>query len=195
MKKLAVIATGAGLLACSEVMAAGMYFEADYMKLDMTWKAPSGLSGSYDASPSAIGIKLGSQINPYFAVEGMIGFGIADDEFLNESGVSATGELNSIVGVNALGTIPVADNFKIYGKLGFAKVDVDLGFNAFGVSQSYSSDDTGALFGAGLMVNFTENSALALEYIQLPDVDVEILGTEFGTIETTSINFGYRASF
>ena len=202
MKKFAVLAMGAGLLVSSEVMAEGMYFEVDYLKLDMAWSTPSAVGdfvgGSIegiDASPPAIGIKIGSQFNKNLALEAMFGFGTSDDDFLSASDVSFTGEFNSVIGVNALGTIPVADNFKIYGKIGFAQVDVDLGFNASGLSQSYSSDDTGILFGAGFVIDVTEKSAFALEYIKLPDVNVDVLGTDFGKIKTTSINFGYKGRF
>jgi hypothetical protein len=85
----------------------------------------------------------------------------------------------------------VRDNFRIYGKIGFAQVDIDLGFSG----QSSSYDDTGVLFGAGLVVDVTKKSALAVEYIQYPDVDVKDSGSNLGTFETTSLNIGYRGSF
>ena len=197
MKKFAALALGTALLACSNVMAEGMYFEVDYMKLDMELKLPASevdFSG-VDASPPAIDLKIGSQFNPYFAVEGMLGLGLTDDDFLSAEGNSFTGELKSIIGVNALGTIPVRDNFKIYGKVGYAQVDVEIGFNSGGFSDTQSYDDTGVLFGAGLVVDVTEKSALAIEYIRLPDVDVEEAGSELGSIKTSSINIGYRGSF
>ena len=196
MKKFAALALGTGLLACSNVMAEGMYFEVDYMKLDMEMKIAfeTEISG-IDASPPAIDLKIGSQFNPYFAVEGMLGLGLTDDDFMRAGGDSFTGELKSVIGVNVLGTVPVADNFKIYGKVGYAQIDVEIGFNSDGFSDTQSYDDTGVLFGAGLVVDVTEKSALAIEYIKLPDVDIEEAGSELGTIKTSSINIGYRGKF
>jgi hypothetical protein len=194
MKKCAILAAGAALLSSNAVMAEGMYFEADYMKLDMEWNVPVG-GFTFDASPPAIALKLGSAFNPYFSLEAMLAFGIGDDDFVSTSDGSLTGELNSIIGVNALGTYPVADNVQLYGKLGFAQVDIEGGIESPDGSASESVDDTGVLFGAGLAINFTRYSALVFEYIQLPDVDLNIAGENGGTIETTSLNLGYRVSF
>ena len=194
MFALATLAT-MGTTANADQLTNKIYMEIDYLRLDMTWNNYAGVGLDFSAKPPALGIKLGAQINDYFAVEGLLGIGIGKDNFVDIGGISLDGELNSLISANVLAVYPATENLKIYGKLGVAKMDLKITANAFGVSDSRSFDDTGALYGAGLAFDFSKNSTLTLEYIVLPDVSISESGEDLGKVETTSINIGYKYSF
>ena len=80
--------------------------------------------------------------------------------------------------------------FQVFGKLGLARVefDVDIDTQNFG-SASESYDDVGLTFGIGGSFNFNETTAIVLEYVVLPDVDIE--GTD---VETDAITVGLLIS-
>ena len=66
--------------------------------------------------------------------------------------------------------------------------DIDIDIENLG-SVSESFDDTGIAFGVGASFNFSETSAIVVEYSKLPDVDFE--GTD---IETDAISIGFQMS-
>ena len=176
------------LLALStNAMAEGQKVGFDYVKL-------SSDVGGEDFDTSAIQIRYSNGVAPNIDVEGVFALGIDDDTvsdsdpFLGD--FSVTAELGHMFGVFARFHSDSYSGFEAFARVGFAMVefDVDVDTQNFGsVSESY--DDTGIAFGFGASFNFSETSAIVVEYSKLPDVDVE--GTD---IETDAISIGFQMS-
>jgi hypothetical protein len=162
-------------LVTGAVQAENTYIAADLMFLDMDLTTNNSTMG---ASPTAAQARVGSLLHKYFAVEGAVALGTTDDNFNDNT----TGELKTLFAINALGRLPLGESAEVFGRIGMAKLDIKVG------NTSY--DDTGALYGIGIGVTFSEYSMLSMEINQLPDVDLPN-----GKVETSSINIGYRLLF
>ena len=147
---------------------------------------------NFDASPSGLSAKLGNRISDNLAVEGVFGIGMGDDNYASVPGASLDGKLKSVLGVNMLGLLPLSGSSEIYGKIGFAKIDVEISGSASGIgSASESYDDTGVSWGFGIKAGINNNSGIVLEYVQYPEVD---LG-DGDNIKTKTVNIGYQTKF
>lgn len=138
MKKVWV----AGLMALATTAASaaeGLYAGATYSTISVTDSSVPGVKVDLDA----LGVLGGYRFNDHVAVEGRLSTGVKDERLGN-----AKFSLDSYVGVNALGTLPLnASGFSLYGTLGYGRVEVSV--SAPGVSASGS--ETSVSYGAGLM--------------------------------------------
>ena len=73
-----------------------------------------------------------------------------------------------------VGTLPIADNFSAYGKLGFFRWDVDVSASGAipGFTAAASASDSGydITFGLGLKYDFTKNVGARLEWQRYNDI-------------------------
>jgi hypothetical protein len=168
------------LFFCINAYAENNYVAADLMFLDMDLTANNTSMG---ASPTAVQARVGSFLLEYLGVEGAVALGASDDNFNDNS----TGELKTLFAINALGRLPLGKSAEAYGRVGMAKIDIKINNDQYNGTH----DDTGLLFGIGIGVTFSEYSTIAMEYDQLPDVDLP----GGGKVETTSINISYRLQF
>jgi hypothetical protein len=175
MKSLKFLITPCLVLFAANAHAENTYIAADLMFLDMNMTNNSTTLG---ANPTAMQARVGSVLHKFFAVEGAVALGANDDTFND----AITGELKTLFSINALGRLPLGQNAEVFGKVGMAKMDIKV--------DNTSYDDTGALYGIGIGVSFSEYSSLSMEYDVLPDVDIPT-----GKVETTSINISYRLLF
>jgi len=152
------------------------YSEIYYMHMDM--EVTSG-STKYDAKPGSIQLRLGTTFAEFIGIEGVFAFGITDDDFTTDN----KGKLNTLFGANAVGTIPLGEKADLFGRVGGAQMDVDVG------KQSY--DDTGIMYSVGFDIRTSRYGAVVMEYQVLPEIDLP----EGGKLETSSINLGYRLRF
>ena len=156
-------------------------------------KANSEIAGE-DFDTSAIQIRYSNGVTPNIDVEGVFALGIDDDTVSDSDpflgNFSVTGELGHMFGVFAKFHSNSNSGFEAFARIGFAMVefDIDIDTQNFG-SDSESYDDTGIAFGVGASFNFSETSAIVVEYSKLPDVDFE--GTD---IETDTISIGFQMS-
>mgnify|MGYP003385102909 CR=1 FL=1 len=101
-------------------------------------------------SPMAYGIFGGSQFNKNFAVE-------AEYTDLGK-GEFAGGEAKSSAwGLSVVGSVPIGNNFSLYGKLGVARANTD-------ASGSASAKHTGATYGLGGNFDVSPSVGLRLSY-------------------------------
>jgi opacity protein-like surface antigen len=156
-------------------------------------KANSEIAGE-DFDTSALQIRFSKGVVPNIDVEGVFAFGI-DDDTVSDSApplgdFSVTGELGHMFGVFAKFHSDSNSGFGAFARVGIALVeyDIDIETENFG-SASDSFDDTGIAFGVGASFNFSETSAIVVEYSKLPDVDFE--GVD---IETDAISIGFQMS-
>ena len=69
-----------------------------------------------------------------------------------------------------VGTLPLADKFSAYGKLGFFRWDVDASATIGGLSASLSENGTDLTYGIGLKYDFAKNIGARLEWQRYKDL-------------------------
>jgi opacity protein-like surface antigen len=116
--------------------------------------------GLSDLNPTAIGFKLGTQINPNFAVEARLGTGLSD------ASIDGTGfdlKIDNFVGVYGKGMIPLSDAVSLYGLVGYTygKLTVE----GFGLSGSDSDSDFS--FGFGGDFSLSQTASIGIEWARL----------------------------
>ncbi|MDC8802360.1 porin family protein [Halomonas pacifica] len=136
----------------------------------MFWELDPDGAGSVDD----IGLRLrgGMQFNDYFAVEGHLGTGGSE----TVQGVEA--ELDDLVGAFAKGILPISQEFRLYGLLGYSEVDIDL-------SPGGSARDDGFSYGAGAEYEVAPNLAVGADYIRYLDKSE-------GDFDAASLGLRYR---
>lgn len=116
---------------------------------------------------TTVRVSLGWQFTPMIGIEaGYASFGTVFES--NDNNFSANQDANAWT-LSVLGTIPVADRFGLYGRVGAARFDNDASGLVQGVPVS-SENETKPFFGAGLKFGLTENVALRAEYQRYKDL-------------------------
>lgn len=185
MKKQLIGLLAASVVSTGAVAQNGGYIGADFsfVSSEIKW---DGFLGSFseDADPTALRVRGGLQVNENFAVEGLIGLGLQDDE-IGDSNVDFG--LDTILGVSAVGIVPLDRTFGLFGKVGFASVEYESD------DLDGSIDETGIMFGFGAKVNFDRRgSGLVIEYTILPDVEDDDTSLE---VESDMISIGAQFAF
>src|SRR5690606_12422933 len=118
-------------------------------------------------------------INSYFAIEGYLGLGI-DDDTIEDSELDVG--LENIIGLDALGVLPLGDVASVYGKVGVVGV-------SYKDEDNDSYRENGLSYGVGAKLNVGGSGAVTLDYTVLPDIDSDEFGFE---IESEIISIGYQ---
>lgn len=180
MKKQ-LLALAAAVAVSPAAMAQDAYFGADFsfVSAELTdWQGETA-----DSDPTALRVRGGVGLSENFAIEGVVGLGLQDDEV---SGTPYDLELDSLFGINAVGILPLDRTLSLFGKIGFANLE-------YKDSDGDTYDDTGVSFGFGAKVNFDRNgSGLVIEYTILPDTENEEYDIE---IESEMISIGAQFAF
>jgi OOP family OmpA-OmpF porin len=124
--------------------------------------APLMLTGA-DSSKASVKIYGGYQLTPNWGIEAQYAdLGNRDFAIRTLAGVQlATGSLKaSQYSIAGTGTLPLASNFSLFGKLGISNNHGKI--SAVGVSDRGSK--TSPLIGVGVVYNFTPKLAVRLEY-------------------------------
>ena len=188
MKKIITIIVIALFAISANAMAEGSKIGVDYVQLN------SEIEG-VDFDTSAVQFRYLYGAGPNFEVEGFIALGLDDDSYSDSDpfllgDFTITAKPKTSFGVFAKLHSDPFSGFQVFGKLGLARVEFDLDIDTQNLgSDSESYDDIGLAFGIGGSFNFNETTAIVLEYVILPDVDVE--GTD---VETEAISLGLQIS-
>ena len=152
----------------------GTKFDASAADLDSSWSS-MGFTASSSVDDTDTGYKLfaGYQFNTNFALEG----GYVDLGKMKFSSTvtaapagyvtgSISGDVKTKNGLylDAVGILPVGNNFSVFGRLGVYSIKAEL--NASGPVGTVSSNDTGSDFhwGIGAGYDFTNNVGARLEW-------------------------------
>jgi OOP family OmpA-OmpF porin len=144
--------------------------------VDACGVVPAGVSCD-DKSTAWRGI-LGYQVNRYFAVEG--GYGHLGT--ISASGPGGSLELKAdAFEASALGSLPLADRFSVYGRLGFHRTTTKLTSTVGLAGDETTTDFT---FGMGAAFDFTKQIRVRAEWQRYSDVggsgigkeDIDVLG-------------------
>ncbi len=199
---IAALLVGSGVVA-SNVMAAdasGWYAGASLgsssIDVDTNEAVAAALAAGFatatataDTSDTAYKLFAGYKVNKNFAVEG----GYTD---LGKTSISmtTTGPVASINAeaavtlweVNAVGILPINENFSVFGKLGYHWDDAKTtGTGIFG-NKDYSGDDF--KLGVGAEYNINKNIGLRLEFERYNKVASSV-GTD---VDVASLGMAYR---
>lgn len=118
---------------------------------------------------TAARVSLGWQFTPMIGLEaGYSSFGTVFESRNNT--FSANQDANAWT-LSLLGTIPIADRFGIYGRVGAARFDNDTSGTGLVQGVPVNNDNrTKPYFGAGLKFGLTDNVALRAEYQRYKDL-------------------------
>lgn len=151
-----------------------------------------GFSGSCDDTSTGKKIFLGYQFNPNFALEG----GYVDLGKFKANGavlgipVSAYAKAKTWQLV-AVGTLPLANNFSVFGKAGFHNWDADAGVTALGLTSTTSDKGIDFTFGLGAGYDITKNLGLRLEWERFRHVGEDDT-TGKSNVDLLSVGLRYR---
>lgn len=158
----------------------GFYLQGGYSYLDIQ---PDGADSGVDTN--AITARAGYQFSPMFSLEADITSGIDDGEFDynvdedefdlddNNDGdfndlIGASGDigLNYLVGAYGRVSLPVTDQLDVFGRAGYAFIDLDATVVTPGGTELGNVEDSedGAALGAGLNYDLTESWELRGDY-------------------------------
>lgn len=151
-----------------------------------------GFSGSCDDTSTGKKIFLGYQFTQNFAVEG----GYVDLGKFKASGtvlgvpVSAYAKAKTWQLV-AVGTLPLANNFSLFGKAGLHNWDADAGVTALGLTSTTSDKGIDLTFGVGAGYEITKNLGLRLEWERFRHVGEDDT-TGKSDVDLLSVGLRYR---
>lgn len=170
---LAVLGLASGIMLAGPAAAQDMGFYAGaafgQAETDGVCDIVAGFAGvSCDEKDTAWKIFGGYQVNRNFSLElGYASFG--------EATVTGPGGVATVEGTAfdlvAVGSLPLADRFSVYGKLGLYRADFEVR-NTLGFSEDAS--ENGLTFGVGLRFDFTRNLAARLEWQRYQEVGEDL---------------------
>lgn len=135
--------------------------------------------GASSASLTSLGVVGGRVMNPHWALEGRLTYGIGDDT-ISIGGTPTQVELGfSMMGL-AKGIVPLGPRFGIYGLAGFSFTD----FRGGGAAVQASTSEVGISYGGGVEIGFLPTASLTLEWLRMLDrssfsLDAATLGLNF----------------
>lgn len=138
----AALLVGAGAFAASAQAQQSFTYPQGYVGGDAMFWSFDPDSGS---SSDDVGLRLrgGAQFNDFFALEGHLGAGGSDLDYL--------------AGAYGKGIIPVAPEVRLYGLAGFTEVELD------------SDRESGFSYGAGAEVDVAPNLSVGADYMRYLD--------------------------
>ena len=150
----------------------GFYAGASFGKSDLK-DACTGLPNC-DDSDTALSIFGGYQFNKHFGAE--IAYTDVGKASASSGANAATLEAKGFEFL-AVGTIPLNQQFSLYGKLGLFMWDADIRTSGPGVTVLTSDDGTDLTIGFGARYSFTKNLAAQLQWqrYELDNFDVDVI--------------------
>lgn len=114
-------------------------------------------SGLGTISPSLFIARIGLPITPYFAVEGRLGTGVAND---NNAGAAVS--VDEIGGAYVKGSLPILPTFAVYGVAGIGTLGVNRNFG------DGRATNTGLSYGVGGDVALPGSLGINFEWTHFP---------------------------
>lgn len=162
MKKLA-IASALSLMAVAA--SAQTYAEIGYTSVEYEENV---FGVTVESKPAALRGIIGYEINPNLAVEGLVGFGLSDDEISARGLGTAAGsklEIDNVVGIYVKPKVKFGPNLEGFVRAGFAHAKASASIAGASASASESSFS----YGLGLSYSFSPNASLNLDYMSYLD--------------------------
>jgi OmpA-OmpF porin, OOP family len=194
MQALVALSLALGLAVPSSGMAQGMAADTGWYvgasigqskADDFCTGVPGGVS--CEDTDTALRVLGGYQFNKHLGLE--VGY-----HQLGEVSVSALGLFAKVESkaweLLAVGTLPVADRFALYGKVGVYRGETEAATNVPGFAASMSETNTDLTFGIGLRFDITGNLGVRAEWQKYQDMGGGNIGE--ADIDVMSIGLLYR---
>jgi len=158
-----------GFYGIGEITRSSPSLDKDYFDAALTGNGASGLSSRDDHNGTQWRLQGGYRFNPYLAIEaGYIDFGTAKYK-ANYAGGSAHGSLKAGgVDVVGLASLPLNDNFSVFGKAGLVYANVKSSLTASDpaalASDNNSTRVVRPLLGVGANYKITQNVDLRADF-------------------------------
>ncbi len=120
-----------------------------------------------DISPTALIARLGVHLNNNVSIETRYGIGLQSDS-INVMGLDIFLDLDSLLGVYAVGRLNPEEVLTVYGVMGFTNAEATVSAPGF---VPVTVDESGFSFGAGVEVSVDDNFAFNIEYMQYLNKD------------------------
>ncbi len=171
----AACVSGALLMAGAGAHAQGVYAEVGYTPLSLE---ASVVGVDVASDPSAVRGLVGYELGPYLALEGMVGFGVADDDITGNGFSSGLkGKVDNMFGVYAKPKLPIAPDFDLFGRVGFASTKLSVAGD--------SATESSLSWGLGASYRINEQLSINGDYMVYHDKDDV-------TIDGFTVGVGFR---
>jgi opacity protein-like surface antigen len=169
----------------------GLYISGGYAYLDAEATDVNEPFGA-DFSNNAVDLRIGYNVNEYFAVEGRYAIGASDDLTGTDDGYSEViGEADmNTWGIFLKPQYPVTKEASVYALIGYGQIDGDA--TSF---DGYSEDisESGFQWGLGAKYAATQNVEVFIDYINAFDDTVVIEGEDVDLdVYTVTIGLTYK---
>lgn len=125
-----------------------------------TWYGSVGYSNlsSDDTDVDLNGLtgRVGARLNPYFGVEGELTVGLGDEQMVPNVDV----QLNHDAAVYGVASYPVAQNFEVFGRLGYGTTEIEA--SGLGTTATNNSDSWN--YGVGANYFFDGVNGVRVDY-------------------------------
>lgn len=163
---------------------AGWYIGGAYGMTSFDVDTSGVTSPTVDDSDSGFKIYGGFQFNKHLGAE--VGYVDGGKATLGGSGIPAFGvgpfsaELSvTAITFAAVGTLPLNEQFALFGKIGLASWDAEVTATSGSVGGRADDSGTDAFFGVGARYNLTKNWGLTLEH-EIYDTEEQVSMTSIG---------------
>jgi len=156
-------------------LAEGFYVVGDVGESKVEFDAGNNYSLSKTDTTYSLGV--GFDINNFFAIEVAyrdLGTIKDDGDYYDQYGDYSWSTKRDTTAIQAsvVGKLPISNVFDVYGRLGFAKIDLDYKYSEdTGYRESSSDSENKALFGVGASFNVTPEFAIRAEYNQYAKIE------------------------
>jgi OOP family OmpA-OmpF porin len=159
-------------------------------KLDLDFTGMSRAAGKMSEKDNGTGFKLygGYQFTANYGVEAAyVDLGKAE---ANQYNIGYKSEPQSFY-VAATGTLPLNNEFSLFGKVGVARNHVKISVSSIGFSGSDSENQTSAVVGIGAAYHLNKNVSFVAEYENFG----KIAKGDAGSLKADLLSVGVRYSF
>jgi len=125
-------------------------------------------SGGEEANPTAVRLRAGTELSPYFSVEAHAAFGTASDA-IDLPGVTLDVELQALYAVFLRPQLPLGDVGSLYALLGYSYADLEATSSNELVTPSTSGFQKKGSFGVGADLKVYKNVRLNVDYVEYID--------------------------
>jgi outer membrane autotransporter protein len=185
MKRFAIAAAAAIAMLSTGAQAQTSPFYGEVGYTVLKFKA----EGQPNLKPSALRGIVGYEFHPNLAVEGMLAFGVSNDDFNVDDGLGGVAnvevKLQHAYGIYVKPKFNVTPQFEVFGRLGYNRIKTKETDTAFGASESFSDSDGDFAYGLGAAYRFNPRMSVGLDYMRYFDKDG-------GKIDGVTVSFGYR---
>lgn len=181
---LKIIAFAITSLGCSTAVFADQADQAFYLGAQYGQQTVDQASWDF----GVLSAVAGYQLNEVFAIEGRVGQGIQDEEFVGDGIKAKIGVENSYAMVGKA-SWKILDNWALYGVAGYSNTSYKLRVNDSGDVFEEKRSENGLMYGAGATFYITSNLSINAEYAVMPELNDD--GSKLD-IDSLSTSIHYR---